>query len=517
MNETLLKPKEPVSDGPRILLTDTNRWPVVARMAIAFWKRGCDVAVLCPVPGHPIQKISGRARIFHYSGFRPLASLKTAIDDFDPDIVVPACDRGVQHLHALHALSQKQGRADRKMSALIERSLGSPHGFPIVSSRWGLLEIARDEGIPVPKMSAIGSLADLKRWHIASNLPVVIKADGTWGGRGVRIAHSATEAERCFLDLTQRAGLAELIKRILLNRDRDWELLDWKRSRPAVIAQSLIEGRPANCAVVCAQGKILAGIAVEVVRAQGPTAPATLVEVVEGAEMLLAAERIARRLNLSGFFGLDFVIENGTGAIYLIEMNPRCTPPCPLPLGKGRDLVAAMWAHLVGQPSPETQSVTNKNRIAYFPQAWGSAEDGHDALLDACYHDVPSDEADLIHELLHPWPERSLAGQLVDFVRRKGSLSKLPAAFAIHGSNPASTAVALPFPATGLDVTGGSGPGGQTYGNPAEACYLDVMGGSDGGAGGPLSLNANTCYGSGGGSGTSSDPAAPQNLTGVVH
>lgn len=439
MNETLLKS---ASDGPRILLTDTNRWPVVARMAIAFLKIGCDVAVLCPVPGHPAQKISRRARIFHYSGFRPVASLKIAIDDFNPDIIVPACDRGVQHLHELYALSQKQGRAERKMSALIERSLGSPDGFPIVSSRWGLLEIARDEGIPVPETCAIGSLVDLKRWYVAPKSPVVIKADGTWGGRGVRIAYSAMEAEHRFLELTQSASVPELVKRILLNRYRDWELLDWKRSRPAVIAQALIDGRPANCAVVCAQGKVLAGIAVDVLRAQGSTAPATLVEVVEGAEMLLAAERIARRLNLSGFFGLDFVIEKGTGTTYLIEMNPRCTPPCPLPLGKGRDLVAAMWAHLVGKPAPETRSVTSKKRIAYFPQARASAARGHDALLDASYHDVPRDEPGLIHELLHPRPERSLAGQLVDFVRRKCGLNKLPDVFAIDEANPASAAVA---------------------------------------------------------------------------
>jgi carbamoylphosphate synthase large subunit len=328
------------------------------------------------------------------------------------------------------------------MSALIERSLGSPDGFPIVSSRWDLLEIARDEGIPVPETRAIGSLVDLKPWYVAPKSPVVIKADGTWGGRGVRIAYSAVEAEHRFLELTQPASVTELVKRILLNRNRDWELLDWKRSRPAVIAQALIDGRPANCAVVCAQGKILAGIAVDVLRAQGSTAPATLVEVVEGAEMLLAAERIARRLNLSGFFGLDFVIEKGTGTTYLIEMNPRCTPPCPLPLGKGRDLVAAMWAHLVGMPTPETRSVTSKNKIAYFPQAWASAEGGHDALLDASYHDIPSDEPDLIHELLHPRPERSLVGQLVDFVRRKWGFSKLPAVFVIDGANPASAAVA---------------------------------------------------------------------------
>lgn len=441
MNKVLLNLRERVSGGPRILLTDTNRWPVVTRLAIAFWKWGCDVAVLCPAPGHPVEKARGVAQIFHYSGFRPLASLRGAIDEFAPDIIVPACDRGVQHLHELHAISQREGTTGRTLRALIESSLGSPDGFPIVSSRWGLLEIARGEGILVPKMGAIENLADLKRWHAGSEWPVVIKADGTWGGRGVRIARNASEAERCFLELTQPARMAGLIKRVLLNRDRGWEFCDWKRSRPAVIGQSLIDGRPANCAVACSQGKILAGIAVEVVRAQGSTAPATLVEVVEGGQMMLAAERIARRLNLSGFFGLDFVIENGTGATYLIEMNPRCTPPCPLPLGKGRDLVAAMWAHLVGQPLPATQTVTSKSRIAYFPQAWMSEEATRDALLDTSYHDVPTDEPDLIHELLHPWSQRSLAGQLVDFVRRKRGQTQLPAVFVIGDANPAFDSV----------------------------------------------------------------------------
>jgi hypothetical protein len=81
-------------------------------------------------------------------------------------------------------------------------------------------------------------------------------------------------------------------------------------------------------------------------------------------------------------------------------------------------------------------------RIAYFPQAWVSAEDGHDALFDTSYHDVPHDEPTLMDELLHPRPERSLAGQLVDFVRRKRGFRKLPAVFVMDGANPASTAVA---------------------------------------------------------------------------
>lgn len=415
---------------PRILLTDTTRWSVAPRLAIAFCRMGCNVAALCPVPGHPVQKASGVARIFHYDGFHPIASLRAVIETFDPDVIVPCCDRGVQHLHELHAISQLQGDAGKKVAALIERSLGSADSFAIVSSRCELLKTARSEGISVPKMSAIDSVADLKRWSATSAPPWVIKADGTWGGRGVRIAHTRTEAEHCFLELTERAGVVELIKRAILNRDRDWVLFDWRRSRPAVVAQSLINGRPANCAVVCRRGKLLAAIAVEVIRAQGQTGPATVVQVVEGAEMIRAAELIARRLGLSGFFGLDFVIENSTGAIYLIEMNPRCTPPCSVPLGEGRDLVAAMWADLAGQPQPHSQSVTSKSKIAYFPQARARKGDTPDALLDASYNDIPTEEPELIQELLHPWPERSVVGRLVDLARRRHALKETAAVFA---------------------------------------------------------------------------------------
>jgi hypothetical protein len=69
----------------------------------------------------------------------------------------------------------------------------------------------------------------------------------------------------------------------------------------------------------------------------------------------------------------------------------------------------------------------------------------------------------------------------------------LPASFYLSGK-PAWWR-AMPFPATGPDVTGGNGPRGHSYGNPARDCYFNEMGGSDGGAGGPLIFNAVSCYG----------------------
>jgi ATP-grasp domain len=411
---------------PRILLAGTTRWAVVARLAGGFAKLGCEVAVLGPSPGHPARRATGVHRIFHYDGLRPLVSLRSAIEAYDPEIVIPTCDRSVQHLHELHATTVAAGDGRVAIATLIERSLGAPESFSVASSRESLIRIARSEGIPVPETRSIRELEDLRNWSTEYAPPWVIKADGTWGGRGVRIALSRDEAERYFAHLMEHGSHTELIKRMILNRGRDWVLSEWKLARPGMIAQSYINGRPANCAVACWQGKVLAGIAVEVITANGAQGPANIVEVVPGREMLSAAEKIARRLGITGFFGLDFMIESGTGATYLIEMNPRCTPPCSLPLGKGRDLVAAIVASLTRQEELFRQPIIMNTRIAYFPQVLLGKGDSSQLGAHSAYLDIPEDEPELIQDLLHPWSERSVSGRLLDFLRGKFSAKQPP-------------------------------------------------------------------------------------------
>jgi hypothetical protein len=412
--------------GPKILLTDTNRWPLGPRLAMGFASMGCELAVICPSPRHPASKTSAVRQTLPYVGAQPLASLRRAIEAFEPDIILPLCDRSVQHLHELYAVETAHGRVESRITSLIEYSLGDPESFQFVSSRYQLLQVARAEGIRAPDMIAIDSAAELELWCAQTQPPWVIKADGSWGGRGVRIAKTVREARRDWFELSQRPGLVELVKRLSLNRDRGWILSDWRRARPRVIVQSHIHGRPANCAVVSWKGKVLAGIAVEVIQAQGPTEPAMVVEVVEGSEMLRAAEVLTKHLNLSGFFGLDFMIEEGTGLPYLIEMNPRCTPPCPVPLGSGRDLAAALLAKVTGGVLKERPAATDKSKITYFPANWGNSLLRPEMIdTHTTYYDIPDGEPGLVEELLNPWSARSYLGQAVDFVRRIATRPKV--------------------------------------------------------------------------------------------
>ncbi len=57
-------------------------------------------------------------------------------------------------------------------------------------------------------MIAIGSVADLNLWRAKTAPPWVIKADGTWGGRGVRLSRNADEALRDWQDLSLRPSPA---------------------------------------------------------------------------------------------------------------------------------------------------------------------------------------------------------------------------------------------------------------------------------------------------------------------
>jgi hypothetical protein len=130
--------------------------------------------------------------------------------------------------------------------------------------------------------------------------------------------------------------------------------------------------------------------------------------------MMTAAQKIASRLELSGFFGLDFMIEEDSNHAYLIEMNPRLAPPCHIRLGKGRDLAGAVWAVLAGRSSLNFPSVTKSNLIAYFPQGLKDARD----LAEACYEDIPQGEPELVAELLNPFPDRTFLFRLVESLTR---------------------------------------------------------------------------------------------------
>jgi hypothetical protein len=387
----------PPTVKPKVLIATTDRWYPAARLAIALANVGCKVEAVCPA-GHPMVKTSAVQRTHTYYGLTPLMSFRDAIARAKPDFIVSGDDLATLHLHYLHDRERQSGSSGASVCALIERSLGSPESFSVVYARTKFMELAQEEGVRVPATKVIHSASDLREWVSQVGFPTVLKANGSSGGDGTRVVHTLEEADRAFHKLQAPPLLARAAKRALLDGDKTLVWPSLFRRRSVVNVQAFVAGREATSAIVCWKGAVLASLQFEVVNKRAATGPATVLRLIEHPEISCAAERMARRLNLSGFHGFDFMVEAQTGNAYLIEINPRTTQVGHLALGLGRNLPAALYAVLSGENIQPTPKVTENDTIVLFPQEW--LRDPGSAFLQSGFHDVPWEEPELVHDCI---------------------------------------------------------------------------------------------------------------------
>jgi hypothetical protein len=167
-------------------------------------------------------------------------------------------------------------------------------------------------------------------------------------------------------------------------------------------------------------------VMVEVLWSHGATGAALVVRLIDHSEMAQAACKLAKRLELSGFHGLDFVLEADSGAAYLIELNPRCTQLGHLSIARQGSL-AGLLCRKLGVPSlpstPRKQNIalTPGETIAFFPKAFANPTFGYQGKG---YQDLPRDQPELMRELMkEDWPDRQWPARLYHFVRPRTPLA----------------------------------------------------------------------------------------------
>jgi predicted ATP-grasp superfamily ATP-dependent carboligase len=320
---------------------------------------------------------------------------------------VPCDDVAVWQLHALHA-----NEAD--LRPLIELSLGAAEAYPAIQQRGEVLRVAQSLGIRVPFTQTLNSAEELKDWQF--DKPAVLKLDGTWGGEGVMIVRSLTEATQKFHSAPKTLKAWMAWKRYLVNR-HFFALWVWQRRKTSKMTiQEFIPGRPATTMFACWRGEVLASSTVEVLVSQAPTGAANVVQVLKNNEIEDAVRLLARTFQLSGFHGLDFVLEQDTDAAYLLELNPRATQLGHLNLSAHGDLAGVMAGKLKNE-APDIIASENQiqNAIAFFPFAFKSNPGS--VYLHQGYHDVPWDEPALVRELVcDPWPERQWQSRIYRYL-----------------------------------------------------------------------------------------------------
>jgi hypothetical protein len=342
----------------KVLLVTSVRWASAARLAGAFAASGCAVDALFP-DGHALAASRYPEKRFRYRPLQPVQALADAVVRSRPDLVIPCDDRAAAQLRRLH------GESDQ------------------LASRSGFVTAAREAGIAAPETVSIEDEATLDFAARLMGLPCVLKADGSWGGDGVAVVSTMEEARTAWRKFTAAPSLLRRIVRAVRRRD----LHHLTSARPTLCLQRFIPGRPATTSFACWKGDVVAANHFDVLVTNGASGPASVVRRIDDAAMADAAGRLARRFNLSGLFGLDYV-RDAAGTPHLIEINPRATQTSHLSFGPGRDLCAALAAKL-GAPGCERGAVSG-DAVALFPQE--RSRDRNSPWLRTAHHDVPWDD-----------------------------------------------------------------------------------------------------------------------------
>ena len=390
---------------PLVLIVAAKWWPLSARLAIELLRQHCRLSALCP-KGHPLTHIRGLESVEQYRGVTSIRCLSRAMHALRPDVVIPCDDGVVAQLHALHA-------QDPALRALIEDSLGDARSFPITASRYRLLGLAAELGVLVPETRRAATPDALATWHGQNGPAAVLKVDGECGGNGVRICNSLEESITAWRELNSQISRGTAWKRQIIDRN---PLALWayrNRKPPDVTIQQLVRGQPANCMLASRRGEVIDIVSVAVLATDGPTGAATVIQRIKNHDMERAAKKLAARLGLTGFYGLDFMIDSASGAAYLIEMNPRCTQLGHLRFDARPSLAEAFLANLRDESPKSTRDPLPMDTVALFPQALNFVVGNDDETALDSYLDVPWEEPDLVAELRKDaWPRRRLLSRL---------------------------------------------------------------------------------------------------------
>jgi hypothetical protein len=408
-------PSNTARPNPKILIIATQNSPIAARISMALGDVGFRVATLTP-RRHLVRRVRKIRDQFRYlSGFFQVSAVRV-IDKWSPELLVAADDLAVSKLQILHRQTTADGR--RHISELIELSQGAAVSFATIRNKSDFLARVQTEGLRCPRTVVVPAGRAFKSVPTELAHPIVVKADQSYGGLCVRIVKSDAAAIRAVVwELQAPASwhtrLRQLFGAILGSKAFVPFMLALRRT---VSLQQYIPGRPANRAVICWKGEVLAGINVEAVEVTNWNGPASVVRTIDHPEMAMVSRHMVKSLNLSGFVGFDFIIDSANRA-WIIEMNPRVTPICHLALANGTNLAEALHRQMIGLPPSPVLPSDKRDLIALFPNEIVRCPSSR--YIESCRHDVPWGEVQFVHDTLK-WALRTrILARVRTFIERR--------------------------------------------------------------------------------------------------
>lgn len=299
----------------------------------------------------------------------PASALAGVCRDVEPDFVLPGCDASAAFLHSL-ALDPQ---APPALATTLRRSLGDPGSLRASRSKRLTVSIAREAGVRVPAERDAASAEDVRRFAAQHGWPVVLKKEFGAAGRGVRICGGEAEIAGALAALSARGPSREL---------------------PAISVQEFLDGPVAMQAVFAVGGVVHERLAARKLEQHPrPTGPSSVVQLLHDPGVDEAVARLVRAFGFTGVGAADLVLDAAGGPPWLLEFNPRPTPIVHAGHRVGRDLLAAIAAHLRGVPYASGPWPSSPVTLALFPQE--RIRDAASPWLARGLEDLPEDDPGL--------------------------------------------------------------------------------------------------------------------------
>lgn len=370
---------------PLLLVATTTHWLGAARMPRTLANAGFDVSALAPRESL-IEKSRFVTRIAYlHDSATPLQwahAFVAMVQETNPRLVVP-CDDTAFRLMQMLATSPPDGLRDAsRVEALIRDSLGDPAWYRVSVDKLVLPAAAEALGVRVPAFTVTRDKKAARAFGATHGYPVVLKRSGSSAGEAVRICSQPVE-------------LATEFGRLQLPRPAD---LDGPNDE--LIVQAYVPGRNTNYHMAAWKGTVLTGYAAEKVERNPATGPSTIQRYHFSADMDDIAVKLTRGFGISGFLGLECMVDERTGATYLLELNRRMVPSHHRGSTFDVDHCAALQSALNGTAQATRTGLDpgEEHLCVHFPQEW--LRDPGSEWLRKCPVDVPWDEPDLMHAML---------------------------------------------------------------------------------------------------------------------
>ena len=257
-----------------------------------------------------------------------------------PELVVQAAlGTGCDAIHPGYGFLAENPRLPRLAEDNGIRFVGPPaEAIELAGDKLRARKAATQAGVPVVPGREAATPADAEEFAAESGYPVLLKAAGGGGGRGIKLAHSPEELRRLFGVAVAEAGSAFGDERLYVERF----VADARHVEVQVAADehgAAVHLGERDCSVQRRYQKLI------------EEAPAPFLAPDTRDALTAAGVAFARAIGYRNLGTVEFIVDAATGEYFFLEMNCRIQVEHPVTEQvTGRDLVAEQLRIANGRP-----------------------------------------------------------------------------------------------------------------------------------------------------------------------